>query len=79
LKKEVTDVKNRLAEIFTALREEVDEIMDMADKRPGLSESERRVKEKLQEALNISQEFLDKEVEDVDREINAPVEKITPK
>ena len=70
--REVREAKLRLSEIFTALKEEVDELMELADKKAGLSESERRVKEKLQEALNISQEFLDKELEDVEKEIKMP-------
>ncbi len=69
IKREVKEAKLRLTEIFTALREEVDELMELADKKAGLSESERRVKEKLEEALDISEEFLDKEIEDVEKEI----------
>jgi hypothetical protein len=67
--KETHEVKQKLAKIFSALREEVDELIALADKRPGLSESERRVKEKLQESLDISEEFISKEVEDVEKEI----------
>jgi hypothetical protein len=72
IKNETTEVKMKLSKIFAALREEVDELMQMADKRPGLSESERRVKEKLQESLDISEEFINKEVEDVEKEIKLP-------
>jgi len=66
---ETHEVKAKLSKIFAALREEVDELIELADKRPGLSESERRVKEKLQESLDISEEFINKEVEDVEKEI----------
>lgn len=72
IKTEINEAKLRLTDIFTALREEVDELMELADKQVGLSESERRVKEKLQEALNISQEFLDKEIGDVEKEVRLP-------
>ncbi|MBU4217249.1 cohesin domain-containing protein [Candidatus Parcubacteria bacterium] len=72
IKSETTEVKMKLGKIFAALREEVDELMQMADKKPGLSESERRVKEKLQESLDISEEFINKEVEDVEKEIKLP-------
>ena len=47
----------------------MDELIELADKRPGLSETERRIKEKLQESLDISEEFISKEVEDVEKEI----------
>ncbi|MEA3449472.1 MAG: cohesin domain-containing protein [Patescibacteria group bacterium] len=67
--KETDEVKIKLAKIFSALREEVDELIALADKRPGLSESERRIKEKMQESLDISEEFISKEVEDVEKEI----------
>ncbi|MCK5061357.1 hypothetical protein KAR28_02310 [Candidatus Parcubacteria bacterium] len=67
---ETEEVKSRLGKIFAALREEIDELIILADKKPGMSESERRVKEKLQESLDISEEFISKEVEDVEKEIN---------
>lgn len=69
IKRETEEVKRKLSKIFAALREEVDELIELADKKPGLSESERRVKEKLQESLDISEEFIHKEVEDVEKEI----------
>lgn len=73
--RETEEVKVKLAKIFMALREEVDELIEMADKKPGLSESERRVKEKLQESLDISEEFINKEVTDVEKEIKLPKKK----
>ena len=63
------EVKNKLGKIFAALREEVDELIELADKKPGLSEPERRIKEKLRESLDISEEFISKEVDDVEKEI----------
>ncbi len=69
IKHETQEVKAKLSKIFAALREEVDELIELSDRRPGLSESERRVKEKLQESLDISEEFISKEVEDVEKEI----------
>jgi len=75
IKRETQEVKIKLGKIFSALREEVDELIQMADKKPGLSESERRVKEKLQESLDISEEFIGKEVEDVEKEIKMPQKK----
>jgi len=73
--RETDEAKSRLDEIFNALREEVDELMQLADKKAGLSESERRVKEKLQEALDISEEFIGKEIDDVKKEIHLKKEK----
>ena len=67
--RETEEAKLKLGEIFTALREEVEELMELADKKTGLSESEKRVKDKLQDALDISEEFIGKEIEDVNKEI----------
>ncbi len=72
---ETKEAKNKLNEIFLALHEEVDELIVYADKRAGLSESEKRIKNKLQEALDISEEFLTKEIEDVEKEIKLPAKK----
>ncbi|PLX21212.1 hypothetical protein C0584_03290 [Candidatus Parcubacteria bacterium] len=68
--RETEEAKLKLGEIFTALREEVEELMALADKKTGLSESEKRVKDKLQDALDISEEFIGKEIEDVNKEIH---------
>lgn len=67
--RESKELEKRLEEIFTALKEEVGELMELADKKPGVSESELRVREKIIEALDISQEFIGKEVKDVKKEI----------
>jgi hypothetical protein len=66
---ETFGAQKKVNEIFLALQEEVDELIANADKRPGLSESEKRVKEKIKEALDISEEFLNKEIEDIEKEV----------
>lgn len=68
--RETQEVKEKTKKIFYALREETDELMELTDKKPGLSENERRVKEKLQESLDIAEEFINKEIMDVEKEIN---------
>lgn len=75
ISRETNEAKLKLGEIFTALREEVDELMELADKKVGLSESEKRVKDKLQDALDISEEFIGKEIEDVNKEIHLKIKK----
>lgn len=79
IKQETDEVKIKLRKIFAALREEVDELIELSDKRPGLSESEKRVKEKLQESLDIAEEFLSKEVDDVDKEIKIVIKESAKK
>lgn len=75
ISRETDEAKLKLNEIFAALREEVEELMELADKKTGLSESEKRVKDKLQDALDISEEFIGKEIEDVNKEIHLKVKK----
>jgi hypothetical protein len=72
IRDETDEVKIKLRKIFAALREEVDELIELADKKAGLSESEKRIKDKLQESLDIAEEFLSKEVNDVEKEIKLP-------
>jgi hypothetical protein len=67
--RESRELEKRLNEIFAALKEEVSELIEMADKKAGFSDSEKRVKEKINEALDISQEFISKEIKDVEKEI----------
>lgn len=67
--RESRELERRLNEIFSALKEEVNELLEFADKKVGFSDSEKRVKDKIGEALDISQEFLSKEVKDVEKEI----------
>jgi hypothetical protein len=69
ISRETEEMKGKMSKVFAALREEVDEVIEYADKKPGVSEAEKRVKDKLKEALDVSEEFLSKELEDVEKEI----------
>jgi hypothetical protein len=67
LREEVEEVRNESREVFRALREEVEEQVRYLDSRPSLSKSEQKVLDKLQDALDISEELLKKEVKDVEK------------
>ncbi|MBD3247809.1 hypothetical protein GF382_00790 [Candidatus Falkowbacteria bacterium] len=67
--RETRELEQRLNDVFTALKEEVSELIEFADEKPGVSEAEKRVKNKITEALDISQEFIGKEIKDVEKEI----------
>jgi sensor histidine kinase YesM len=69
IKRETEELKEKTKKIFYALREESQELIELTDKKPGLSESERRTKEKFEEALEIAEEFIDKEIVDIEKEI----------
>jgi hypothetical protein len=67
--RESHELEKRMDEVFSALKEEVNELMEMADKKAGYSESEKRVRDKINDALDISEEFISKEIKDVEKEI----------
>lgn len=64
--KEVSDV---VYKAFRALREEVEEQIEYLDGKPGLTENEKKVRDKLKEALDISEEFIGKEIKDIEKEL----------
>ena len=51
------------------MREEVEEQVVMFDKKPGLTKKEKEIRDRLQEALNVSEKFIGKEIKDVEREL----------
>lgn len=69
LRKETKEIAQSVAKAFRALREEVEEQIAMIDKKPGLTKGEKEIRDKLQEALNISEEFIGKEIKDVEKEL----------
>ncbi len=69
IKRETAEAKTKISEVFNALRDEIDELIEFADKKPGVSESEKRIKEKLKDAIDVSDEFIGKEIDDIDKEI----------
>ena len=69
LHKETGEVKESAAKAFKALRDEVEEQIELLDGKPGLNKDERKVRDKLKEALNISEDFIGKEIKDVEKEL----------
>jgi hypothetical protein len=59
----------RLNEIFAAAAEEINELMEATDKKAGFGESEKKMCGKINEALDISREFINQEIEDVKKTI----------
>ena len=64
---EVADLRTRLRDVFAAIHEETEEQVRGFDKRPSLSEREEKILNKLEEALEISEELIGKEVADVEQ------------
>ncbi len=66
---ETKEVSESVATAFKALREEVEEQIEFLDGKPGLNKDERKVRDKLKEALDISEKFIGKEIKDVEKEL----------
>ena len=58
-----------ILQAFKSLREEVEEQIECLDKKPGLTDSERKVRDKLKKVLDISKQFIKKELKDVEKEL----------
>ena len=69
LRTETKEVAQAVLSAFKALREEVEKQIEYLDGKPGLNKDERRVRDKLKEALNISEEFIGKELKDIEKEL----------
>jgi type VI protein secretion system component VasK len=69
LRRETKEVPQSVAKAFRALREEVQEQIEYLDRKPGLSKAEKEIRDKLQEALDISEAFIGKEIKDVEKEL----------
>lgn len=69
LRTETKEVAQVVYSAFKALKEEVKEQIEYVDKKPGLSKREKQIRDKLQEALDISEEFISKEVKDIEKEL----------
>lgn len=65
IKKEAAEAQEKLELIFNVLRDEVEEQVHALAQQPNLTDHERRILQKLKDAMDISEELLDKEVEDV--------------
>lgn len=62
---EANEAREKIEGVFSVLRDEVEERVISLATKPNMTESERQILEKLKEALEISEELLDKEIEDV--------------
>jgi hypothetical protein len=69
IRKETKEVSQSVSSAFRALREEVEEQVAMLDKKPGLTKKEKEIRDNLQEALDVSERFIGKEIKDVEKEL----------
>jgi len=69
ISKETKEVSQTVNAAFRALREEVEEQVSMLDKKPGLTKEEKATRDKLHQALDISEKFIGKEIKDIEKEL----------
>lgn len=65
LRKETREIQDQMEKIFSALRDEIYDQINEITKRPRLSKSEKEAVEGLNQALEVSETLIEKEVNDV--------------
>jgi len=65
IKRETSEAGDKLINIFGVLRDEIEEKVLELSHKPNMTDNERNILEGLKDALDISEELLDKEIEDV--------------
>ena len=65
IKRETMEIGDRLINIFGVLRDEIEEKVISLSHKPNMTDNERNILEGLKDALDISEELIDKEIEDV--------------
>jgi len=69
MKKETKEASNVVRQAFRTLKEEVREQIEFLNKKPGLTDQEKEIRDKLQKTLDLSQELISKEIKDIEKEI----------
>ncbi len=69
LRKETKEVRETLADSLADLKKEIEQKIEMFDSQPGFSEKERRVYESLKKVLERTESKVNKEIEDIEREL----------
>ncbi len=67
LRKETKEIQDQMEKIFSALRDEIYDQINMITKRERLSKKEREAVEGLNQALEVSETLLEKEIADVSK------------
>jgi hypothetical protein len=67
LRKETKEIQDQMEKIFSALRDEIYDQINIITKRPRLSKNEREAVESLHNALEVSETLIEKEITDVQK------------
>jgi hypothetical protein len=65
LRRETRDIQDQMEKIFSALRDEIYDQINLITKRPRLSKKEKEAVEGLNQALEVSETLIEKEINDV--------------
>ena len=65
IKREAAEAGDKLINVFGVLRDEIEEKVLELSHKPNMTDNERTILEGLKDALDISEELIDKEIEDV--------------
>ncbi len=66
-KREVNEVRDEVSRVFSALRDEAEDLFASFDGKEGLSAKEKEAFKKISDALDVSEEIIGKEIDDVDK------------
>jgi hypothetical protein len=69
VRKETIEAEKSLHQAFRALKEETEEQVAKLDGKPDLSEREKKICDSLKKALRISEQFIGKEIEDIEKAV----------
>ena len=67
LRRETKEIQDQMEKIFSALRDEIYDQINMITKRERLSKKEREAVEGLNQALEVSETLIEKEITDVSK------------
>jgi hypothetical protein len=65
LRRETREIQDQMEKIFSALRDEIYDQINLISKRPRLSKKEKEAVEGLNQALEVSETLIEKEINDV--------------
>jgi hypothetical protein len=65
LRRETREIQDQMEKIFSALRDEIYDQVNLITKRPRLSKKEKEAVEGLNQALEVSETLIEKEINDV--------------
>jgi regulatory protein YycI of two-component signal transduction system YycFG len=65
LRRETREIQDQMEKIFSALRDEIYDQINLITKRPRLSQKEKEAVEGLNQALEVSETLIEKEINDV--------------